>query len=329
MQQQGPADPSLAKGEDKGSEQGSTRPSSDGSRSETIHGEEAGRREEQLSLPLTEEHSDPNSEPDPKTESPLEGGPFVSGRHPWRSSSEDPEELGENAKDSPRVSRKKDAAMGLSIICVAFVGCMLFSLWARDAALSKPAPPPGLPVKDLPGFPDEVRALELLPYARQMSVRALLQGFVAERVKPDGTLDFTKKKTSLRFSFQSAPGRGPQPPRQGGTLPVRTYCGRQSVVVGSKGMNTREDNPTVSCPRNDPRQLPVMSQCTLEDVWKTAKRHKFKRNRPARIEYYRSRSGPAYRFIKKNKKGKTRSLVVSARDCRRVLTGKEQRGGVP
>jgi hypothetical protein len=225
--------------------------------------------------------------------------------------------------------RTGDAILGLLIIVLSFAGSMLFSLWARDAALAPPAPAPGPPLTDLPGFPDQVRPLELLAAARKTSVRQLFQGFVADGISSDGTVDLSKKGNQIRYSFQDLKGRGPQPHRDGGTLPIRTYCGRQSVVVDDKGMRAKEDAPSVPCSRSEPRVLPLPTSCSIEDVWKVAKRYKFRLHKPARIEYFRSKGGPAYRLVQNNSKSNKLRLVVSARDCRSVLSGKRQRGVVP
>lgn len=237
-----------------------------------------------------------------------------------------PGEPGDGGVQGP--SRLRDAALGLLILLVSFVGSMLFSLWARDEAIAPPAPAPGPATTALPGFPGAVDPFEVLPYARELTVRRLFQGFVATGVGEDGTLDFSKQ-ANLRFSFQSPPGRGPQPQRAGGTLPARTFCGRQMVVVDEKGMRAKEDKPSISCSLSDPRELPGFVGCGLDDIWSLARKHKFRRGHDARIEYYRSKAGPAFRFVGRDKKGKTGSLVVSARDCRTLISGKDQRGSVP
>jgi len=227
-------------------------------------------------------------------------------------------------------SRRRDRVLGLLILCTTFAGCLGFSLWARDAAIHDPAPPPGPPTRDFKGFPNAVRPFEVLPLAQGLSIRPHLQGFVAQGVKPNGTLDFDKKNTHLRFAFQSLPGRGPQPNRTGGTLPVRSYCGRQNVQVGRAGLATSPDHPEVSCPRADPRALPVPEKCDLRDVWTFAsKERRIAAKGTAEIEYFWSKAGPAYRFAAKDQKDKMQRFTLSARDCKTLLTGADQRGTVP
>jgi hypothetical protein len=232
---------------------------------------------------------------------------------------------------SDQPSRRKDRILGLLILCTTFAGCLGFSLWARDAAIHDPAPPPGPPTREFAGFPSDVRPFDVLPLAQKLSIRPLLQGFVAQGVKADGTMDFTKKQTALRFSFQSLPGRGPQPNRTGGTLPTRSYCGRQNVQVGRAGLATSPDHPEVSCPRQEPRALPVIESCDVRGVWKFAMKERGvpSKGTTAEIEYFWARLGPAYRFAAKDAKGKMQRFTLSARDCKTVLAGPDQRGSVP
>jgi hypothetical protein len=229
--------------------------------------------------------------------------------------------------DTP--SRRRDRIWGLTILLSTFGACLGLSLWARDASIHDPAPPPAPPTRDFLGFPDKVRPFQVLPLAQGLTVRPLLQGFVAEGVKPDGTLDFSQSPTHLRFAFQSLPGRGPQPNRTGGTLPTRSYCGRQDVQVGRAGLATTPDHPSQTCPRQDPRALPVPDSCDLKDVWKFATKEKGISKGTAVIEYFWARLGPAYRFAAKDGRGRMQRFTLSARDCKTVLSGADQRGSVP
>ncbi len=215
--------------------------------------------------------------------------------------------------------------MGLAIIVLAFGGCMALSVWGMRVSTPRPAPPP-LPAsqEDLDGFPQHVRPFNLLERARSLTVRPRFRGFEATGVKQDGSIDLSKKGSSVRFAFQSPQGRGPQPAREPGTLPQRRYCGSQSVVVDKKGISASEDRAKVSCGSNDIDDLEVPERCSLHQVWKLAKKRKFKGKGTAKIEFYQSHSGPAYRFTKDK-----RSFVVSAEDCKKELKGRAKRGGIP
>src|SRR5690606_38500010 len=117
-------------------------------------------------------------------------------------------------------------------------------------------------------------------------------GFVADRVLPNGLLDFSKNATRLRFSFQSLPGQGAQPNLPPGTLPSRAYCGHQNVTVTSAGIAAELDKPNFPCPSDTPQALPP-PKCRLDALWKLAKKKGVPAKRTARIEYYESKKGPA------------------------------------
>lgn len=220
--------------------------------------------------------------------------------------------------------RRRDKLLGLAIIILAFGGCMLLSLWGLQYAQPTQAAEPAPPTKEgLSGFPKKVKPLELIAQATALSERENFRGFVANRVYHDGTIDLSNKKASIRFSFQSARGRGHQPPRPPATLPDRRFCGVQSVMVKKNGMGAREDDADRSCPSKEVTNLPF-PKCTLKDVWKLAVKKKIKKKGTAKIEYFESLSGPAYRF----KQGK-RSFVMSAKHCGKTIKGSGARGSVP
>ncbi len=220
--------------------------------------------------------------------------------------------------------RRRDKLRGLAIIIVGFGVCMALSLWGLDRSMPDPPAKPAKPTKEgLVGFPKKVEPFELLESARALTDRQQFRGFIAKRVKPNGTIDFTHKKASIHFAFQSAKGRGYQPPRPPATLPDRRYCGVQSVVVNRKGLAAKPDKPEHPCGSTEVFDLPI-PKCSLADVWKAAKKNKVPAKGTARIEYFDSYSGPAYRF----KKGK-KTLVFSARKCGTLLKGTASRGSVP
>ncbi len=225
----------------------------------------------------------------------------------------------------PLPGRGKDMFKGLSVLTLAFAGCMALSLWGMHHSTPKRAPEPSPPTAErLPGFPDEFRPFGALSRARELTVRSKFQGFVAGGVRPDGTMDFADEATFVRYSFRSGSGIGPQPEREGGTLPTRRFCGQQSVFVKKEGLFADDDQPSRPCPKDDPEELALPKNCTLKKVWKTAMKRKISTHGEARIEYYLSEKGPAFRFSKDRS-----SFVVLADGCTRVLVGADQRGSVP
>lgn len=221
--------------------------------------------------------------------------------------------------------RKRDRILGLAIIVLAFGGCMGLSVWGMRVSTPRPAPAP-LPASqaDLPGFPQAVRPLDVLQRARHLTVREKFRGFEARGLKRDGTLDFTRNDTSLKFVFQSPQGRGPQPERVPGTLPNRRYCGTQTIVVDRKGISALPDRANVSCGGKEIEDLGLPIGCGIDAVLVAAEKKKMKTRGGVKIEYFDAASGPAFRLDSER-----RTLTLSARDCKKELKGREQRGTLP
>lgn len=221
--------------------------------------------------------------------------------------------------------RRRDKVIGLGIVAVTFGLSMLISLWAKHESAPPTSEDPAPPTTSgLVGFPEKIDPLAVLPRARELTDRPLLRGFVADGVTPSGLVDVSDKKSKLRFSFQSAPGQGAQPPREPGTLPNRTYCGRQNVVVKKDGIAAEADVSSFPCTSKPPEALPEPS-CDLKKIWSLAKKKGAPTKRRARIEYFEAQKGPAYRF---SIPGTKHRFVVGA-DCKREIKGKRALGNVP
>lgn len=210
--------------------------------------------------------------------------------------------------------RRADWIRGLVIVGLTFVLCLLVSVWARKRARPEvgapPAPPTALGVV---GFPEHVDVVKTLAQARKLTPRTLLRGIVADGVDSSGNVD-VRTVGRVHYSFQSAPGQGPQPAREPGTLARRPYCGRQSVSVGSLGIGAEPDSADASCSPHPSDPLPE-PHCTLTDIWAFALARGIDRKRPAHIEYYRASAGPAWRFEAGG--GHNRFLLYG--DCKREL----------
>lgn len=221
-------------------------------------------------------------------------------------------------------ARRRDKMRGLGVLVASFVFSLLFSCWAKEEALPDapriPDPPSTL---EIAGFPNQVNPWEVLDRARGLTPRTLFRGWVAEGIQPDGTLDLSKEGTSLTYSFQSPPGQGPQPVRKGGTLPDRVYCGKQQVrVIAPDGIFAKPDETEVSCPRKGPKELSEPQKCSVAEVLAIAKKRDVKDTDSITLEFYEARRGPAYRV---SANGRQR-FVLSAKDCKKLLNGDEQRG---
>lgn len=230
------------------------------------------------------------------------------------------------ASEGPLAARERavDRAHGLMIVSLAFIASIGISLWAKrvsEPELSEPPAPPT--TRGVVGWPTRVDPLKTLPAARKLTPRTMLQGFVVEGVARDGTVDIREPGSGVRYVFQSAPGQGPQPPREPGEVPRRNLCGRQAVHIGENGMAADPDQPHAICP---PTPLPLPEPaCSLDRIWQKALERRVPRRRSARIEYYRSRIGPAWRF---EVQGVTRFSVYGG-DCTRELNDTEALGSVP
>src|SRR4051794_18816624 len=117
----------------------------------------------------------------------------------------------------PVESRKTDRLRGLLIVGIAFVACLGVSIWAKDKSRPETSQPPGPPTtQGVVGWPSAVDPVRTLPQARELTRRSLLRNIDADGVKSDGTMDFKAGQGSVRYTFQSPPMQGPQPPREPG-----------------------------------------------------------------------------------------------------------------
>lgn len=222
-------------------------------------------------------------------------------------------------------ARRKDKLQGLVIIGVTFVACILLSVWGKQQAEPEESLPPRPPTTEgLVGWPEKVDPFAVLPLARSISQRDLLRGIVAENVVDDGTIDFKKSGGPVRYSFQSEPGHGPQPPRDPGKVPPRSYCGKQSVHIRRHGIVADPDVPAFPCPTKPRDSLPD-PECSAKQIWELARSKQVPTGKPARIEYFAARGGPAYRFTVP---GTQHRLVVDS-DCKTELKSRDTQGGVP
>jgi hypothetical protein len=210
-------------------------------------------------------------------------------------------------------------------VAVAFALCLALSFWAKEKSEPETSEPPGPPtVQGVVGYPKAVDAIESLKAARAVTRRAALRGIVLDGVNSEGLLDLSEAAARVRYVFQSEPGDGPQPPREPGTLPKRVTCGKQSVIVRSGGMVAEPDQADHPCPPGGVEALPE-PQCSPRALWRQARRRQFPNDKPARIEYFRAKAGPAWYFEVPG----TKHRFTMYGDCKRELSGPEAQGSVP
>jgi hypothetical protein len=192
--------------------------------------------------------------------------------------------------------RRRDRLIGLVIVGVSFSLALAVSWWAKVASRPERSAPPGPPtIEGIVGWPEAVDPVRTVTAARGLTRRVMFRGFVAEGVRSDGTVDLSEGPGRVRYSFQSPAGHGPQPPREPGTLPRRHYCGKQSVNLRKEGLVAEPDQADYPCP---PQHFDALAEprCGPREVWARARERGAPKDRMARIEYYRSRVGPAWRF---------------------------------
>jgi hypothetical protein len=194
-------------------------------------------------------------------------------------------------------ARRKDRVLGLVILALAFSACLLLSWWCSERVEPEVSQPPAPPTTaGVAGFPNRVDPLAALALARTLTPRPLLRGIVAEGVSSDGTVDVQKVMGTVRYLFQSPQGKGPQPPREPGTLARRPHCGRQYVRITRLGIGADDDIPSASCPAPEfVSELPAPT-CGPRELWQKALAAGASRDHAARIEYYLAKAGPAWRF---------------------------------
>jgi hypothetical protein len=206
---------------------------------------------------------------------------------------------------------------GLLIVGSAFLAGLCISWWARGVSSPTgdvPAPPTP---EGVVGYPHKVDPLATLDLARSLTKRKDLRGLSAFGVSSDGTVDVGAVGRTIRYSFSSQRGEGPQPPHPPGTLVKRVYCGKQSVHVNGGGIAADPDQAGLSCPPNtEPLPNP---RCGPKQVWQAAIRHGVPTDQIANIDYFRSVAGPAWRF---DQPSAPRTIVLYG-DCERELTGSE------
>lgn len=233
--------------------------------------------------------------------------------------------LGAKEAAPPGPARKKDRLAGLLLVAVTFLGTLCLAWWAKTSTVPTTSRAPEPPTtQGIVGWPNAVDPIKNLAVARQRTERSELRGIVMEHVKSDGTVD-TTKLGRVRYSFQSKPGEGPQPPLDAGRL--RTpYCGKQWVRIKKEGIQEDEDRAKSRCPSKGLDALPDPPRCSPKQVWDYAVSKGAPKDRTARLEYYMARAGPAWRF---HMVGKNRQRFTLYGDCGRELKGAEAVGSVP
>jgi hypothetical protein len=101
------------------------------------------------------------------------------------------------------------------------------------------------------------------------------------------------------------------------------YCGKQNLHLRREGMVADPDIVDYPCPARHTDALPD-PRCGPREVWQHAIQKGAQPDRLARVEYYRSRVGPAWRFELPG----TRHRFSLYGDCGRELRASDAIGSV-
>lgn len=216
---------------------------------------------------------------------------------------------------APLASNRRELLLGLGSLFAAFVVSVLLSRHSHrvsEPVFSK-APEPAS-TSGLVGFPAQVDVLGNLAAARLRTARIDLVGIEARAVTEAGTVDVSTGTGEIRYTFQSAAGQGPQPPRRAGTLPARHYCGSQQVTITSLGLAEQKDQANAACDDALPA-LPA-PQCGPRELWQVAKAKGVAPEHEASALYLSLNGVPVWRF---EAKAAGVEFTLSAADCKTEL----------
>ncbi len=237
-----------------------------------------------------------------------------------------PPETAQAAKPiAGEVRPRGDKVTGMSILLVTFLATLSLAWWAKWKNTPSPPEPPGPPdTSQVKGFPQAIDAVATLPAARERTPREVLRGIVLRGVTSEGVVDINASGSEVRYVFQSRAGDGPQPPRDPEGRALRPTCGKQVVRITPQGLQEDEDETKTSCGVTGFEPLPE-PRCGPREVWAHAIAKDIPTDKPAELEYYRAKAGPAWRFRVPG----TRHRFSLYGDCERELKGMEEVGSVP
>jgi len=223
----------------------------------------------------------------------------------------------------PRYLELKDRFAGLLVLVCSMGACVCLSFWAKDVARPESvvrASPATL--RGVVGWPHAVDALATLEAARRSSRPRELRQIILDGVKSDGTIDIVTGPGALSYVFHNGEKK-PKPPKPNelgaaGRPPVgdkAVDCPRQVIRVRDDGLDPQAEMNDHRCPVLESEPLPSPT-CGPRDLWAKAIAKGATIRQLAHIEYYRSKSGPAWKM---SLPGGHFNLVLSA-DCKLELT---------
>lgn len=232
--------------------------------------------------------------------------------------------------DEASYLRRADLLKGLFVLFLAIGVAILLNLWSKEQV--RPRNPEGATLgtlRGIQGWPDKIDVVGSLDAARDRSKIRELRGITVDGVGSDGVVDLKRRDTASRFVFQGPPQPRPAKPRAAPSKlykdpgPTGPICNKQVVKLRRKGLYLEEDRPDSRCPSDIAEPLPP-PLCGAKEVWAHALTKGAKQDALARLDYFRSKAGPAWKFAIAHERFQ---LFVSG-DCKRELLAGETTGKV-
>lgn len=218
----------------------------------------------------------------------------------------------------PRYLELKDRFAGLVVLLGSMMFCIGLSLWAKGVVRpeAQVAATPST-TRGIVGWPHSVDAIATLEAARRSSRPRDLRRIALDGVKSDGTIDLVTGPGSVSYLFHSGV-RKPKPKTPPEVAPKNNHCPRQVIRVSRDGLDPQAELKEYRCPDLVSEPLPVPA-CGPREVWVRAMAKGASLRSMAHMEYYPSKSGPAWKMEIPAQRFK---MVLSG-DCQRELTARE------
>lgn len=219
----------------------------------------------------------------------------------------------------PRYLELKDRFAGLIVLLGSMVFCIGLSLWAKGVVRpeAQVAATPST-TRGIVGWPHSVDPIATLEAAKRSSRPRDLRRITLDGVKSDGTVDLVTGPGLLTYLFHSGQ-RKPKPKTPTDAAAAKNnQCPRQVVRVSRDGLDPQAELKEYRCPDFVSEPLPV-PKCGPRDVWLRAIARGASLRNMAHMEYYGSKSGPAWKMEIPSQRFK----LFVAGDCQRDLTAQE------
>jgi hypothetical protein len=227
--------------------------------------------------------------------------------------------------EEPEYFKLRDRLRGGFVMFVGLVISFGTTLWAKEQI--RPRGPHGASIsrtKGVVGFPMAVDGVKSLAVAQKLGRGRAFRGMILDGVKSDGTLNLAFGRTNVKYVFQANATRNTAKNIPNQPAPPFMVCPRQVVKLKREGMIAEGDRPNATCPSElgHPLQKP---RCGAKEVWEKALAKGASKEESARLEFYQSKVGPAWRF----QLPRTQFAINLSDDCKREIRAEDAVGRVP